>query len=196
MRGWGASPGASTSTIVPKGCSVPGKYFSPWPARHHIQLGGTSRPTRGGDQRPPPCVGVATNCALGLFFDFDQISTRPESPKLLRKFCDGNRVAAEFRSGIVCCKLWRKRHASDRQSDSARCYRCWPRGHSCDVAIGNTDGERVRLARLNPTRYRPTALTALGLGQRMSGLRIDAKPHHALLQGSSEMAGLLLSPPH
>src|SRR5271165_2157214 len=65
-------------------------------------------------------------------------------------------IAAEFRSGIVCCKLWRKRHASDGQSDSARCSRCWPRGHSCGVAIGNTGGEWLRLARLNPTRYRGT----------------------------------------
>ena len=48
----------------------------------------------------------------------------------------------------------RKRHASDGRSDSARDNRCWPRGHSCDVAIGNTDSERLRLARLNPTRYR------------------------------------------
>jgi hypothetical protein len=74
--------------------------------------------------------------AAWTVFDFDQISTRPESAKGL----------------TVCCKLWRKRHASDGQSDSAGCSRCWPRGHSCGVAIGNTGGEWLRLARLNGAR--------------------------------------------
>ena len=89
-------------------------------------------------------------------FDFDQISTRPESAKEAAKSFVTAIIAAGFRSNIVCCRLWRKRHASDGQSNSERCYRCWPRGHSCDVAIGNTDSQRLRLARLNPTRYRGT----------------------------------------
>jgi hypothetical protein len=36
------------------------------------------------------------------------------------------------------------------------------------------------------------ALTAFGLGQTIFGLRINAKPHQALLQGSSKLAGLFL----
>ena len=96
------------------------------------------------------------SCALGLSLILIKFLHGQESAKEAAKSFVTAIIAAGFRSNIVCCKLWRKRHASDGQSNSERCYRCWPRGHSCDVAIGNTDSQRLRLARLNPTRYRGT----------------------------------------
>jgi hypothetical protein len=103
--------------------------------------------------RGHPLLGRVLINAVASIRLFAEIQPRS---LILIKFLHGQNQLRGCGSAIVCCKLWRKRHASDGQSDCARCCRCWPRRHSCGVAIWNTDSQRLRLARLNPNRYRGT----------------------------------------
>ena len=103
------------------------------------------------------------------FFDFDQISTQPESAMGLRQSSRPN-----------AHDLGRKRYASHGKSDGARCCRGWPRGHGRAVVFGNAGGERIRLARLtrnentgsHATRRWRCTFSALGRNESHWPLRV------------------------